>query len=178
MMRYTKNVAVKRHRVTKNSPTPRTTRYFVKNYRRTLTPVCIRTFTEVLQISQYRINRLTRKEFANVSIDEQRGGFRMEDRFVEKRRSIKEFISSLVSVESHYCRGKTQKHYLAPELNITKLHRMYIAQVESEELKSVKLSYFRFIFNTKFNYGFGSPRSDVCSTCLSFQEQIKAEKGN
>lgn len=41
---------------------------------------------------------------------------------------------------------------------------------------SVKEGFFRHIFNTKFNIGFGSPRHDVCSTCLHLTERIKIEK--
>lgn len=39
----------------------------------------------------------------------------------------------------------------------------------------VKLSYFRYIFNNFYNLGFGSPRTDVCSTCLELEEKIKTE---
>nr|CAH7760530.1 unnamed protein product [Callosobruchus chinensis] len=34
-------------------------------------------------------------------------------------------------------------------------------------------SYFRHIFNTCYNLGFGTPRTDVCSTFLSLSEKIK-----
>jgi hypothetical protein len=33
--------------------------------------------------------------------------------------------------------------------------------------------YFRNIFNTKYNLGFGTPRVDVCSTCLQLEERLK-----
>lgn len=33
--------------------------------------------------------------------------------------------------------------------------------------------YFRNSFNTKYNLGFGSPRVDVCSTCLHLDERLK-----
>lgn len=32
------------------------------------------------------------------------------------------------------------------------------------------------LFVTRFNIGFGSPRQDVCSTCLQLKEKIKVEK--
>ncbi|CAG4994357.1 unnamed protein product [Parnassius apollo] len=34
---------------------------------------------------------------------------------------------------------------------------------------------FRKVFNTEFNLGFGSSKTDICSTCLQFQEKIKFE---
>lgn len=33
--------------------------------------------------------------------------------------------------------------------------------------------FFRQVFNTKYNIGFGTPATDVCSTCLRLQEGIK-----
>lgn len=36
-----------------------------------------------------------------------------------------------------------------------------------------RVSLFRNIFNTNFNLDFGSPRTDVCSNCLQFEEKIK-----
>ncbi|CAG4975815.1 unnamed protein product [Colias eurytheme] len=48
--------------------------------------------------------------------------------------------------------------------------------VESEYvLPEVKKSYFRRIFNTTYNIGFGTPKTDVCSTCLELIEKIKIE---
>ncbi|CAF4935334.1 unnamed protein product [Pieris macdunnoughi] len=40
---------------------------------------------------------------------------------------------------------------------------------------SVKGSYFRRIFNTHYNLGFGAPKTDVCSKCLELNEKIKIE---
>ncbi|CAH0404462.1 unnamed protein product [Chilo suppressalis] len=40
----------------------------------------------------------------------------------------------------------------------------------------VSFSFFRKVFVTNFNIGFGSPRQDVCSTCLQLSERIKVEK--
>ena len=45
-------------------------------------------------------------------------------------------------------------------------------QLEAPPNMQVKQSYFR----TLFNIGFGSPRTDVCSTCLELTERAKVEK--
>lgn len=37
----------------------------------------------------------------------------------------------------------------------------------------VKHGYFSKLFNQSFNIGFGSPRQDVCSTCLQITERMK-----
>ena len=90
-----------------------------------------------------------------------------------KQKSVMKFINSLSCLESHYCREKSQRLYISAELNIRKLWRLYSFNPENVP---VNQSYFRTIFNTKYNIGFGSPRTDVCSTCLSLAERIKREK--
>lgn len=50
--------------------------------------------------------------------------------------------------------------------------RMYNRQAD-ENLK-VRKGYFRKIFNNYYNLGFGSPRTDVCSICLQYDELIKS----
>jgi len=49
-------------------------------------------------------------------------------------------------------------------------------QEQADKSLQVKESYFRCIFNTKFNLSFGSPRVDVCSTCLELRNKIQLEK--
>lgn len=41
---------------------------------------------------------------------------------------------------------------------------------------TVKESYFRDVLNRNFNFGFGFPKTDACSTCLFLEEQIKTQK--
>lgn len=48
---------------------------------------------------------------------------------------------------------------------------MYNASVTSEF--RVRQCFFRNLFNTKYNIGFGTPATDVCSTCLCLRENIK-----
>lgn len=38
---------------------------------------------------------------------------------------------------------------------------------------AVKKSYFRHLFNTKYNLSFRSPRTDVCSMSSEFSEKLK-----
>nr|CAI5822403.1 unnamed protein product [Callosobruchus analis] len=75
----------------------------------------------------------------------------------------------------HYCRGKTKRQYLPCNLSIAKLIKMYNDQVTDESLK-VKRSFFRSIFCTYYNIGFGTPATDVCSRCVELAERIKREK--
>ena len=82
------------------------------------------------------------------------------------------FISFLNTLESHYCQEHTARKYLSAELNIRKLWKIYSSNPENIPVKE---SYFRMVFNAKYNLGFGSSRTDVCSTCLCLSEKIKQE---
>nr|CAH7719251.1 unnamed protein product [Callosobruchus chinensis] len=48
---------------------------------------------------------------------------------------------------------------------------MYNSEVDGD-LK-VKQCFFRNIFVRQYNIGFGSPKVDICSTCLRFSEKMK-----
>ncbi|CAH4035754.1 unnamed protein product [Pieris brassicae] len=50
--------------------------------------------------------------------------------------------------------------------------RMFNDQTENK----VNQCYFRSIFNTRYNIGFGNPRTDVFSKCTKLDERIKNEK--
>lgn len=85
------------------------------------------------------------------------------------------FVQELKVLESHCNRHRaTYRKYLSPDLNTNKLCEMYNKSVELEF--NVKESYFREVINTNFNFGFGSPKTDACSTCLHLDEQLKVEK--
>lgn len=42
-------------------------------------------------------------------------------------------------------------------------------------IPTTKSYFIRNIFNACYNFGFSSPRTDVCSTCLQLMESIKGE---
>lgn len=105
---------------------------------------------------------------------EARGGDRKAIKYADKRNSVHRFIQSLNCIEAHYC-GKNkhdERKYLPCELNIKKLFLMYNTEQQNSQM-GVKLSYFRHIFNTEYNLGFGTPQTDVCSKCL-LREKVKA----
>lgn len=81
------------------------------------------------------------------------------------------FLKSLKGRKSHYSLKDTQKTYLSEELNIAKLHAMYLAQNPGNE---VSYESFREFFQSKFNISFGYPRKDTCSTCDSLKSEICA----
>lgn len=134
--------------------------------------VCQKTFIDILRITRGRVRTIIAnfKEDGNTP-REKRGGDRKKIKYARRIESIVEFIKKLKCIESHYCRGKSERKYLSSDLNIVKLYKMYCSGASA---LPVKKGFFRQIFNTKFNLGFKGPRTDVCSTCLSLEERIKA----
>lgn len=151
-----------------NAPNFRS-KYFVPAKNMRLVPVCLQTFTSILDVSRFRINIMVKKFMATGQMPtEARGGNRKKDVFKAKKEAVMKFLNQLKCVESHYCRSSISysRMYLSSDLNIKKLYRMY-------DGIPVKQSYFRHIFNSEYNLGFGTPRTDVCSTCLELGEKIK-----
>lgn len=108
---------------------------------------------------------------------ERRGGDRKTEKYAGRKASVMRFIQMFKTVESHYCRNKSVRTYLPSGLSVSGMWRQYCKKAESDtSFIMVKKSYFCRIFNTCYNIGFGSPRTDVCSTCLQLSERIKKEK--
>lgn len=162
-----------------NEPSVRTMslKFYIENIVGKLLRVCRQTFINALGITKHRVLGIYRnfKKTENSLIpQETRGGWRKEDIYKSKRDSVINFIRQLKGLESHYSRGKSKRLYLPSELNISKLSIIYNSSVEKQFI--VKPSYFRTIFNTKFNASFKTPSSDECSTCIEFSSKIKSAK--
>lgn len=138
-----------------------------------LVPVCQIVFLNTLGIKKYRVQFVMQNFFRTGQLPkEKRGGDHKKRKNQTLRQSIHNFIKSMKCVETHYCRSDVQQQkYLSSELNIKKLYRIF---KEKNPETSAKLSYFKAIFN-EMNLGFGSPRTDVCSTCIALNEKIKSE---
>lgn len=107
-------------------------------------------------------------------VKEKRGRDHKSHLFERKKKAVMTFINLFHVDEGHYCRGKSQRHYLAAELSINKMFKQYNAQ-QTEECLKVKRGFFRTVVNRNYSLGFGSPRTDVCSTCSQLLEKIKLE---
>nr|CAH7733297.1 unnamed protein product [Callosobruchus chinensis] len=86
---------------------------------------------------------------------------------------ITNHILKFPSEASHYSRNHNpHRKYLSPVLNISIMYKLYLQECDEEDRpKYFKCSYksYNNIFSTKFNLGFGHPKSDICSTCDSGQ---------
>lgn len=143
---------------------------------KTKIPICNKFFLHIFGITKHRVAFVMKKFYYTGEVGtEHRGGDRKTAKFADQKQSIHNYIATLQCIESHYCRRtKTaERKYLPSELSLSKLFKMY--KVSEHVHPLVKLSYFRHVFNTSYNIGFGTPKTDVCSTCLELKEKIKIE---
>lgn len=99
---------------------------------------------------------------------------------------VKDHINSFPKRISHYSRRHSGKKYLPSDLNISKMHDLYLEKHEPEIFQKIKngekctpkisYEYYNYLFNTHFNLSFGSPRTDVCDVCDHCTVQIQNEK--
>lgn len=173
ILKYCKTIPVKRKRPknSRHSQKIFQAQFFVLSQQKKFIPVCKKSFMEILGITRRRIDTVTKNYFrTSLPAQENRGGDTKSEKYQCKKQSVMNFINKFKAIESHYCRGQSERLYLDSSLNITKMWTMY--QIDNNE-QPVKKSYFRHIFNTQYNLGFGTPRTDVCSTCLQLTEKIK-----
>ncbi|KAG5878112.1 hypothetical protein JTB14_017979 [Gonioctena quinquepunctata] len=89
-------------------------------------------------------------------------------------------INQFPAEQSHYSRNKNHnKKYLPPLLNVNVLQRLYMDQCKERKLDDkymVKVSFYRHIFETKFNLSFGHPKSDTCTVCDAGENSTEHKK--
>lgn len=146
--------------------------YSVQKQDKTKVQVCRESFLNILRIKKDRVIRLLKKFMSTGETPkETRGGDRIKDRNNDKKTSIKNFLESLKCTGSHYCRAKSpHRIYLPCDLNVKKLWKIYNDKAEPN--LQVRHCFFRNYFNTNYNVGFGTPQTDMCSTCIQYKDKI------
>lgn len=157
-------------------------KYYMPSYRQasrstTLKQVCQKMFISILCVSKTKVQRICKNHFkTGRPPTDKRGGDTRSMKFTAKKAAVKQFIESLVPLESHYCRDRSTRQYLASDLTTKKLWRMYNGMNDIH--LHVKYDYFRNIFVTDYNIGFGTPTTDACSRCIQLKEKIKTSYDN
>nr|CAH7743168.1 unnamed protein product [Callosobruchus chinensis] len=133
--------------------------------------ICRSAFMKILDLKKDRIQGVVKRFFfEGQTPSENRGGDRVLGKNDKKKLAMSNFMESFKCCRSQV----TRRTYLPCELNIRKLHKLYISSVEP--FLTVKEHYFRSYFTTHYNIGFGTPITDACSVCLRHKENIKKEK--
>ncbi|CAH1994157.1 unnamed protein product [Acanthoscelides obtectus] len=92
----------------------------------------------------------------------------------EQRTFVINHIKRFPRYTSHYSRkANSQTKYLSSDSNIKIVYDLYKTTCKDEKKIPVKLSYYRYIFNSEFNLRFHRPHSVTCFRCDSHQNIIK-----
>ncbi|KAI4455484.1 dna-directed rna polymerases i ii and iii subunit rpabc2 [Holotrichia oblita] len=160
-----------RNRVT-SKPKAVSLTYKIQKQDGRLVQVCRAAFLGIVGVKKDRILRLAKTfMYTGKTPKENRGEDHVKDK-KEKKLSLKTFIESLKCTENHYFRSDTPyRVYLPCDLNIRKLWKMYNDQADTNV--KVKHCFFRNYFNKNYDVGFGTPQTDICSTCLQYKDKIK-----
>nr|CAH7738328.1 unnamed protein product [Callosobruchus chinensis] len=94
--------------------------------------ICRSAFMKILDLKKDRIQGVVKRFFfEGQTPSENRGGDRVLGKNDKKKLAMSNFMESFKCVETHYCRSQvTRRTYLPCELNIRKLHKLYISSVE------------------------------------------------
>lgn len=155
-----------------------TYKYYLTNDSGVEEEVCFKFFLACLQISDGSLYRAIKSLSTNESAVEKRGKFPTRKTSSNAIHFVTQFIKRIPSYQSHYAASKSNKKYLHPNLNITRLYKEYKIICQFEKRKSVSEWKFREIFNTKFNLGFHPVKVDTCRTCDRLEARIQSENIN
>ena len=86
---------------------------------------------------------------------------------------IKNHIESFPVVESHYTRKSTSRKFLSQDLSIRKMHELYEATCNENQLEAVSEKVYRNVFCKEYNFSFHKPKKDTCQTCNTYNEKKK-----
>lgn len=160
---------VVRLRARDGSRPPRTfmNQYFL-SFKNNTIHVCKKFFLDTFQISDGRLCRVLAKFRAGISPGNDQRGKKVNPRRVPQQELnfVKEHIQSFPSYESHYTRAHNpNKKYLNESLDLRKMYDLYKQWCAERQVIPVKESFYRHVFNTKFNLSFHKPSKDTCKTC-------------
>ena len=152
------------------------TRYYYLDTDDTMKRVCKSMFLNTLGIDSARVHRAILKAKSG-DVKDKRGKHvpwnKLDESSIEK---VKEHIKSFPCYKSHYCRRETEKEYLSPSLNMSKMYELYEMNCKDQGIKPVCISVYGGIFNKEFNLSFKPPNKDTCKTCDLLSTQKKAEQ--
>lgn len=138
--------------------------------------VCRDFFLRCLQVSSSSVSRSINTIAENINSVDHRGKNTSNKTNIEDITYLEAFIRKFPTFDSHYKASKSEKKYLSPCLNITRLYKEYCIVTAVTHRKTLSEWMFREIFNTKFNLSFHRPQTDTCKTCDLLKVQLIAAK--
>lgn len=83
--------------------------------------------------------------------------------------AIRDHINSFLRVLSYYCRSSSKREYLDENLNLRKMHDLYVKQCQDKGEQPLKFWKHDEEFNSEFNLAFHSPKKDQCDACTAYR---------
>lgn len=143
--------------------------------------VCKLFFMATLAINNRTIQTVVRKqnysETGKVIEIDKRGKHNNHKKVDEEiKNRIRNHISTIPRIDSHYCRSRTSKEYIEGGKTLTDLHKDYIEVSKSEKHEYGNYQLYSKIFNEEHNISFHLPKKDQCEVCLEYQNATEEEK--
>lgn len=141
-----------------------TVSYIIPDASGCMKKVCKKTFISIFGISPRKITWLVNTKKSGQSVfKDKRGGVRNVKYKMQDRVMVRNHINSFPKEVSHYGRGKDEKEYLSPDLNINRLFQAF--QLKYPETK-ITYKFYRKVFLKDFPLlKFKRPLVDTCKTC-------------
>ena len=143
-------------------------------------PVCRKAFAAIHGVKLSKIDYLAKiRDITNTAQLDQRGKHKNHHKIADEIVNVvHEFIKTLPVRASHYTREVNEyRQYLdyRNQMSIPELYRMYVdySSCRYPWVETVKLGFFRHIWNTCYNINTEPPKVDVCNVCNIFENRIK-----
>lgn len=94
------------------------------------------------------------------------------------KQSIRNHISEMPLVDSHYVRSRSSKQYLDAELSLPILYKLFTEFMKEKypDQEVATFRQYREIFITEFNIEFNKPKKDQCPKCDIFKNASVTDK--
>ncbi|CAG9813604.1 unnamed protein product [Phaedon cochleariae] len=108
--------------------------------------------------------------------EDKRGRHGNQKQIPDLKDDIRNHISSIPKIDSHYTRAHSEKQYIEGGKTLTDLYRDYKNLCEQAGKSVASLTTYRDIFYYEFNLAFFVPKKDQCQKCVSYENVDVDEK--
>ena len=152
--------------------------------------VCREGFASLHGIGVKRVRRVAQLTAHGTTPNDKRGKHsKQATKSDDIKLKIDAHITSFPYRVSHYGGHGNKRRYLSADLNVLKMFTMFLSKHYPEyyaEYKAgkdpqklqcdVKYRYYFNYYKENFNYGFGRPKTDICTVCAELEASIKLSK--
>lgn len=142
--------------------------------------VCKLFFMNTLDINHRIIRTVIKKKAelpSNILTEDLRGKHNNHAHVEEAiKDKMRQHISSIPKIPSHYCRADTTREYIDGSKNVSQIYRDYVYDCQRNNETHGNYVMFHRIFTKEFNLGFYTPKKDQCEQCVAYQNASNGEK--